>query len=172
MGRGREAVDGGAPSVYVAPRAGHGIARAGRGFGERSEFDTERGARIGLRRGAEWDGAWLRIDSYSPSGYSGKDFQSAGYDRRTGSEAFRLLPGSIAVWHAAARRHRAGTGPHRDDPGRSREPARSNSIPEDRAGGGLDVRRTYARGRSAVEGFGDFDQEVSTRTKYGSLMLL
>ena len=64
----RAALERGAPSLYLAARERHGQA------GERSR----RGARAGVRRGAEWHRAGLGLDSYSSPGHSGKIFKALG----------------------------------------------------------------------------------------------
>ena len=75
--------------------------------------------------------------------------------RRGAAGALRLLPGSAAIRHASARRHCAGARPHRNDPGRSRQPARSDSLPQDGEGCRPDGGRAYAGQRASVEGAGD-----------------
>ncbi len=124
VGRSRRPLERGASSLHLAARAGHGQA------GERSR----RGARAGLRRGAERHRAGLGLDPYSPPGHSGEDLQGAGHVAGGAAGALRLLSGGAAIRHAAARRHRAGTRPHRDDPGRRGEPARGDSLPQDGEG--------------------------------------
>ena len=63
----KAALECGTPSLHLAARAGHGQA------GKRSR----RGARAGLRRGAERNRAGLGLDPYSSPGHSGEDLQGA-----------------------------------------------------------------------------------------------
>src|SRR6267142_296782 len=51
---------------------------------------------------------WLRQHPDPPPGYSGAPLQSAWPVGRTIAPALRLFPRRADVWHAAARRHRAG----------------------------------------------------------------
>ena len=53
--------------------------------------------------------------------------------------------------------HRARPRPHSDDSGWSRKSARSDSIPEDGAGGGSDGRCAHAGEREAAKRVGDLD---------------
>ena len=84
-----------------------------------------------LRRCPQRHRAGLRLDPYSSPGHSAQDFSCARHDRGRSSRPLRFLPGSAGVWHAAARRDCVGIGSHRDDPCRGRQPARSDSVPED-----------------------------------------
>ena len=58
-------------------------------------------------------------------------FKSLGMSPRGAAAALRLFPRSPAVRHSSARWHCAWTRPHRDDPRRRIEPARSHPVPQD-----------------------------------------
>ena len=95
-----------------------------------------------------------------------KIFRALGMTDEEAKVALRILPRSAGVRHASARRHRAGPRPHRDDSGRRRKPARSDSLPQDRARGGLDGGCADAGRRDAVAGVGDPGEEVAQRLDY------
>ena len=67
-----------------------------------------------------------------------KIFRALGMTEEEAKSRFGFFPGGAGVRHASPRRHRAGTGSHCDDPGRRRQPARSDPISQDRARGRSD----------------------------------
>ena len=93
-------------------------------------------------------------------------FQRARHDERRGAVSLRLLPRSAGVWHASTRRHRAGPRSHRDDPGRRRQPARSNPLPQNRRCQRFDGGSPDTSSGRAVAGVGDWcgDKEVGPST--------
>src|SRR5262249_20122514 len=100
------------------------------------------------------------IDPYSSPGHSAEDFSIAGNERGRGPPAFRVLPGSSGVWDTATWRNCTRTRPHCDDPGGGGQLAGSDSIPQDRPGGGFDDGCPHSGERSAAEGVGNTAKEV------------
>ena len=138
--RGRRPLVLDAPSVHVAARRGLGQAREPAG----------RGARQGLRPGAERIGDRRRQRPNPRRGAAGADLQPPRHHRRGGEAALRLLPRGARVRHAAARRHRARARPYRRDPGRRDVDSRGDRLPEDRQRRRSDGQRAVDRGRETV----------------------
>ena len=79
-------------------------------------------------------------------------FQSLGISDEEARARFGFFLERIGVWHTAAWRHRAGTGPDRDAAGRRAQPARGDRLPQDRQGYRPDGGRADDGYRAAVEG--------------------
>ena len=103
-----------------------------------------------LRPGAERRRAGLGLDSYSPPRRADEGFRRAGLQRRRSPPPLRLPAGRAGIRRAAARRHRAGPGPPGDDPGRRDFDPRRDSVPQDGARHGPDVRRALGGAGAAV----------------------
>ncbi len=134
-----------ASSLHLAARRRHGHPR------ERSR----RGALARLRRGAQRHRAGLGLHSYSPPRHPEHHLQGAGHVARRAAGALRLLPRGAAIRHASPRRHRPRPRPHRDDPRRSHQPARSHPLPQNRQSHRPDDGRANSGQRQAAEGVGD-----------------
>src|SRR6202044_3884967 len=108
----------------------------------------------------------------SPPGCAEQNLPRVGHDRRRSARPLWILSGSSGVWHASARRHCAWTRPHCDDPGRGREFARSDPIPQDGAGRGFNGGCSYAGEPRAVKGVGDRDSRSEEMTLCNPILVI
>ena len=93
-----------------------------------------------------------------------KIFRALGMTEEEAKRTLRILPRSPGVRHSATWRHRPWPRPHRHDHCRSRKPARSNSLPENRPRRGFDGGRTNASQRRAVARFGNCDKNEKLKS--------
>src|SRR5262249_1561491 len=140
-----KALECGASSFYVGSR---------RGLGKADDGSGQLPGKI-LRPGAERCGIGLRVDSYSPAGYSGENLFGSGLHGRRSTAA-----GWLSARRSAARRTRAWHRAAGDDPGRRKLDPGCDSIPQNGWRRGSDVRRAVGGSGTAAPGSGDILPEV------------